>query len=239
VATGVKYIYKTVCCSATGKCCPYVAESKEEYQLVYFPIRGRAEVPRLILEEAGAPYKSVAVSDDDMKPLKASGDLAFGQVPLLRHGNFKLVQSNAIIRYLGRQLGRYGKTAKDRAFIDMVLDGAEDLRMKYLKMIYGDEDFETAKARYLDEVAKVWLGYFETILLKNNGGHGFLVGDQLSVADLSLYEEVDKQGRLFPNLVSAYPLLKAWKTRVETIPRIAAYLASGRRPAFVNGNDRG
>jgi len=232
-------IYKQVKCYLKGNSCPYVSSSAGEYQLVYFRIRGRAEVPRLILEEAGMAYTSVGIGDDDMKVLKVSGQLAFGQVPLLKHGDFNLVQSNAIIRYLGRQFNRYGSNARQRAQIDVILDGAEDLRSKYLKLIYVDEASANSKSVYFENVAKVWLKFFEELLIKNNDGRSFFVGDKLSVADLSVYEEVDKHSRLFPDVLAGYPRLNGHKARIEAIPNIAAYLKSGRRPENVNGNGQG
>jgi len=223
-------------CGSKGKCC---GGEKGAYELTYFPIRGRVEIPRLILEDAGEEYKIVNVGDGDMKALKASGDLAFGQVPLLTHGDLKLVQSNAIIRYLGRHLNRYGQGPRERALIDVAMDGAEDLRQKYLRLIYGDQLADEAKAKYLDEVARAWFRHFEALLLKNNGGQGYFVGSEISIADYSIYEEVEKHTRIFPTLLSEFPLIKGWFTRFEARPNVAAYIKSGRRPVATNGNGKG
>jgi len=206
---------------------------------VYFDVRGRAEVARLIMEELGITYTDTKVNRDDMKVLKTTGDLAFGQVPLLKHGSLKLVQSNSIIRYLGRKNNRYGSSAEERAHIDVALDGAEDIRLRYLNLIYAEKLNDAAKTKHLEEVAKPWLGFMEAMLAKNDGGKGFLVGNQISIADFSVYEELDKTSRIFPDILSQYPLLKGFKQRIELIPRIAAYLQSGRRPAAVNGNGMG
>jgi len=240
---------KRGCCCSNGSCgsgsCGMFScgcdlkRDHGDFQLVYFPIRGRAEIPRLILEEAGATYRNVPVNDEDMKTLKLSGDLAFGQVPLLRHGDFKLVQSNAIIRYLGRLFNRYGSDIRERAQIDMILDGCEDLRLKYLNLIYVDQASVASKAKFFTDVAQPWLGHVQLILLKNGGGKGFFVGSKLSIADLAMYEELDKVSRLYPDVMSSYPLLKAFQSRIESNANIAAYLKSGRRPQNVNGNGQG
>ena len=39
---------------------------------------------------------------------------------MIQHGDFQLVQSNAILRYLGRVLNLYGSNAKEAALIDQV-----------------------------------------------------------------------------------------------------------------------
>jgi len=235
-----KYLWKKAKCCSKGRCGKgHCDEQKGDYELVYFDIRGRAEIPRMLMEESGVSYKNTKVNRDEMKVLKATGELAFSQVPLLRHGGMNLVQSNAIIRYLGRQLKRYGSNALERALIDAAMDGAEDWRLKYLSLIYVDQLSDAAKTKYVNEVAKVWFGYFEIYLLKNNAGQGWFVGNQLSIADFSIYEELDKNTRLFPEIINEFPALKGFKQRFENIPSIAAYFRSGRRPAAVNGNGMG
>ena len=61
----------------------------------------------------------------------------FGQLPALVDPAYgTIVQSNAILRYLGRKLDIYGD---DPTFTDMVLDGVEDWRSPYATLIYTDK----------------------------------------------------------------------------------------------------
>jgi len=222
---------KSSCGSKGDSAHPFtMVEEKGEFDLVYYPVRGRAEVARLIFEETGTPFRNTATGDEDLKGnLKPSGDLAFGQVPLLKHGSFKLVQSNAISRYLGRHFNLYGKNSRERAQIDVVIDGVEDFRVKLNKLVYVDKYSDEARPKYVNEVLKLWLGYFETLLLKNSGGHGFFVGDNLSIGDFAVYEILDVHNFHFPDSLSSFPLLKQFHARIESRPNIAAYLKSGRR----------
>jgi len=167
--------------------------------------------------------------------------LAFGQVPLLQDGDFKLVQSNAILRHLARRIGGdlYGKNAHDHAHVDMILDGAEDLRARYLRLIYGDGCSDPAKATYLADYLPGSLAHFEKILAGVHGGKGYLVGDFFTVADASFFEVLDTQVNLSSTALDATPNLKAYHARVSARPNIAAYLASGRRPGQINGNGKG
>lgn len=48
-------------------------------------------------------------------------------------------QSNSILRHVGRKHGLYGASRAEAAAIDMLLDGVEDLRVKYLQLIYKEE----------------------------------------------------------------------------------------------------
>jgi glutathione S-transferase len=89
--------------------------------LVYFDIRGRAELPRLIMHAAGQSFEE---STD-----KAAHDssLLFGQVPLIVDGDKKIVQSRTIARYLAKKLGLSGKSEADELLCDQLFEGTEDI----------------------------------------------------------------------------------------------------------------
>ena len=53
-------------------------------------------------------------------------------------GDFKLTQSNAILRYLGGKYNLYGNDLKDRAVIDMLIDHAHDFKIGFVMMCKGD-----------------------------------------------------------------------------------------------------
>lgn len=90
-------------------------ESHPKLKLYYFNIAGKGEPIRLLCAYAGLDLEDYRMqSSDEFLKLKADGKLAFGQVPMLEvdEGNGKvhqLVQSTAIIRYLGKLSGLYPK----------------------------------------------------------------------------------------------------------------------------------
>ena len=53
--------------------------------------------------------------------LRDNGFLEFNQVPLLRIDGMNIVQTQAIVRYLARKHGLYGKNAKEDALYAIVL----------------------------------------------------------------------------------------------------------------------
>lgn len=79
----------------------------------------------------------------------ADGKLAFGQVPLLEADGLQLVQSHAILRYLGRVHGWYDGTPAQLAAIDMLADGTEDVRKRLAAIKYAElsEAEKAAKVR--------------------------------------------------------------------------------------------
>ena len=89
--------------------------------LVYFNLRGRGELPRLIMHAAGQPF-----DETEDKELHADS-LLFGQVPLLIDADTRLVQSRTIVRYLAKRLGLCGKSESDELLCDQFFEGTEDI----------------------------------------------------------------------------------------------------------------
>jgi glutathione S-transferase len=210
--------------------------------LVYFAARGRAEVIRLVLAEAGVEYDEHLVAQDtppangrptDFAALKATGDLPFGAVPVWEEpGGFRLSQSQAIACHLARAHGLEGKGPAEKARIDEVLGGVEDLRGELRKLfLVAPGERAALRAELAASTLPRWLGYFERPLGRNGGGD-WAVGSSLSVADLSLFyvlEMIRDNGLV---ALDRFPRLAALFEKVASRPRIAAYLASPGRPKF-------
>jgi len=216
-------------------------EGKDKLSLLYFPIRGRAEAIRLVLEDSKTPYDDKYPENWDEKEKPAgitSGDIPFGQVPSIKDGDFPLVQSNAILRYLGRKLGLYGQSITEQALIDEVMDEAEDVRVAYAFLIYRDKLEAKAKEKH-QQSQDTRLTYLEKFISKNEGGKRYLVGKDFTIADASWFEVLDVHLKIFPSLLDKFPLLKGYYARVASRPNIAAYVSSGRRLKKVNNNGLG
>jgi len=210
-------------------------EGKDDYVLTYFPIRGRAETFRLAFAEAKVPFteKNIPFPDwfgKQKAELTENGTLPFGQLPRLQNGDLAIVQSNAISRYLARKLNLYGNSIAEHSLVDTWLDYTEDVRVRLFKTIYVDKASEASKAEYLPFGEKN-AALMEAQLLRVNEGKGYLAGPSVTVADFSLWELVDVQKGLFPELLPKFPALAAWHARVTARPNIAAYIASGKRHA--------
>lgn len=213
--------------------------------LIYFPARGRAEVIRLILAEAGVVYtehhvgKGTPPQDGrptDFTELKATGQLAFNAVPVWEEADgFRLAQSHAIANHLGRQYGLMGKTLREQALVEQALGGVEDARVDLRRVVAASPEQRPAvRAEILSTTAPRWLGHFERLLSQNGGGAGFLVGDALTTADLALWFLVETyEANGFGAAVAHFPLVAAHFQRIGSRERIAGYLASPKRPPAV------
>jgi len=214
-------------------------ENKGDWTLNYFDMRGRAEPIRIVFHDTKTPFRDE--TPQNWAEMKAQGvkdfTIPFGQMPYLRHGNFHLVESNAILRYLGRKLDRYGSSEEHRSLVDMFLDATESLRSKYADFIYSQQGKEDAKPAYLTRVTE-FLNYVEN-WLSRDGKQKYLVGDDFTVADASFWELLDANMRLSATLVDKYPHIKAYYERVAGRPNIATYLNSPARRAKINANGVG
>ncbi|XP_041498744.1 glutathione S-transferase P-like [Microtus oregoni] len=198
--------------------------------------QNRPEAETSIGADQDQSWKEEVVSIDTwMKGLLKSTCL-YGQLPKFQDGDLTLYQSNAILRHLGRSLGLYGKDQKEAALVDMVNDGVEDLRLKYITLIYTK--YEEGK----DDYVKALPGHlkpFETLLSQNQGGKAFIVCDQISFADYNLLDLLLIHQVLAPGCLDNFPLLSAYVARLSARPKIKAFLSSPdhlNRP--INGNGK-
>jgi len=197
-------------------------------KLTYFPARGRAELIRLALVQAGVHWEEETCNQDSLAKLKENGILAFNQVPLYQEGDFHLVQSLSIARYVASSHNLRGKDVHEAALIDQFVDGIEELLNKLAPSVFPKINEEGIK-KFQSEIAPQWFGYFERALDKSSSS-GWLVGNQVSLADIYLFELVEMM--FDDNSIgdkSKYPKLIAHAGKMSALPNIAAWLKSEKR----------
>ena len=145
----------------------------------------------------------------------------YGQLPKFQDRNLTLYQSNAILGHLGYSLGLYGKGQQEVALLDVVNDVVEDLRCKYILLIYTN--YEAGKEEYVKALPG-YLKPFETLLSQNEGGQAFIVGNQISFVDNNLLDLLLIHQVLAPSCLDSFPLLLAYvaclqrQTQAQGIP---------------------
>ena len=213
--------------------------------LVYFNARGRAELIRLVLAEAGVDWQEHHVGrgtppaggrPTDLAALKASGELPFEAVPVWEEpGGFRLAQSLAIVNHLGRTHGLRGRSPVEAARVDEWLGAIEDVRAEVRKLATIPAEQRAAlRAELRTSILPRWLGLLDRHLRRNRDGAGFTVGDGPTVADLALYYLLElARDNGMGEAIDRYPALVAFARRIASRPRVAAYLGSPKRPPFV------
>lgn len=224
------------------------------YELFYWPsIQGRGEFVRLALEEAGVAYEDVA-----RKPEEEGGGIGaiqeilgdIGQtpgfaVPMLRAGDLVISQTANICMFVAT---RHGLVPDDDAsrlhanqlqltIMDLVNE-AHDAHHPISVAEYYEDQQEAAERRakaFVEMRIPKFLGYFDRAL-QAGAGSGWLVGDQRSYVDLSLFQVLRGLEYAFPKAyarcLDEHDRLAGLVERVEQRPNIAAYLDSDRRIPF-------
>ncbi|XP_070190725.1 glutathione S-transferase P 1-like [Littorina saxatilis] len=208
-----------------------------KYNLVYFPVRGRGEAIRILLVDNDQDYEETNCAPFDKFLAEWKPKMAFGQVPALYDGDFMLVQSNAILRYLARKHGLYGSDDKTAARIDELNDGVEDLRGAYVKLIYTN--YENGKAEYIEKLPNN-LKPFEKLLSASKASDtGAAVGGKMSFVDYNLFDLLENHQILSPGCLDAFPTLKSWHAKIAARPKIVAYhQTEGFKGRAINGNGK-
>lgn len=223
------------------------------YELFYWPsLQGRGEFVRLVLEDAGLPYRDVAreAKDGEARIVDALAHelapYAFA-VPVLRAGPLVISQTVAITRYLGEAHGlapvdeglRHVACAVALTIADLVAEVHDTHHPISVEDYYETQrDAAVQRARVFREARMPrFLAYLEGLLGHDRTSDGrFVVGDRVTYADLAAFQVVEGLAYAFPRrfatLAPAIPKLRAHRDRIAARPRLAAYLASPRRIPF-------
>jgi len=204
------------------------------YKLVYFDIRGRAEISRLVLAQAGQDYEDRRYhfppgadwfgADKEVAPYQ---QLPYLKVDEGKPGAFTVSQSLSIARYLARRHDLMGATVDEEAKIDTLFMGINDAVELVGQIFWSKEKEEVAAELRSKLVKKLEVLDYEIEKLLEKAGP--LVGGAVSLADLYLFTLADQlKGSGYAHLPS-YPRIEAQYQYVGELPRIKEWVAN--RPA--------
>lgn len=167
--------------------------------------------------------------------------LPLGQLPVLKieaDGETKVVpQSDAILRYVG-SLSKNLYPAESALEIDALLETISEFERPILISFLGlvttliaDQEWTEAdklamRKRILETHIPKYFGYVENILKENPSG--WMVGDNLSIADLKWYFLISNLQTgvidgIPADITDAYPLLTEHVQKVRNYPEIQAW----------------
>lgn len=187
---------------------------------------------RWLLAAAGVEFEEEFLETrEQYEKLLQDGSLLFQQTPMVEIDGMKLVQTRAILRYIATKYNLYGKDLKERALIDMYVEGTIDLSLFILPLPFLSlEDKELQLAVIKQKATKRYFPVYEKVL--KDHGQDFLVGNQFSLADIHLFETILMVEEKFSAILNEFPQLQAFKTRISHIPTIKKFLEPGsqRKP---------
>lgn len=226
------------------------------YHLYYWPILGRGEFVRLVLEASGAPYRDVVRLPESegggVKALLALLEEGPGSPPprappILMVGDRIFSQSPSICRFVAEHHGLVGDTEMERQAADQLhltiadlANEAHDVHHPLGSSFYYEEQKPESLRRsavFIKERMPKFLNYFERVLSKNaQGKDQHLLGSALSYPDLTLFQVLLGLEYAFPKafrrVTEKTPRLITLRDAVRKLPRVAAYLDSPRRLPF-------
>lgn len=197
--------------------------------LTYFDIHGgRAEPARLAMHLGGIAFEDKRFAFSEFADVRKT--TPFGQVPVMHIDGVLVTQSDAITRYVGKQVGLYPTDAYQALLCDEVMGALEDANNKLVATfgLKGDALLE-ARTALVGGALSTYLRWLQTQLLAHGGL--YFADQRLTIADLKVFVFVNGllSGHLdhVPTTLVAQvaPALLAHRQRVAETPAIAQYYA--------------
>ncbi|WP_437756772.1 glutathione S-transferase family protein [Sorangium sp. So ce1389] len=201
-------------------------------KIIYFATRGRVEVARLMMELRGAPYEEEFVSLESwVQPQTKErflGCTPFGQLPVLRDGEFTLCQSQAINRYLARKLELYGDTLEQSARIDEVAETAFEVLMD-VGALFWNPRFHEVRADHRAATAKKLERLEDYFIRSRADADHWVVPGRYTLADAAMAYTLESIMPLHTGLVKEVPELYRAMTAFFAADGVREYVRSARR----------
>lgn len=192
---------------------------------------GRAAL--LTLEEKGVGYRLAPVAPGKFKTPEHLARHPFGRVPVMDHGDFRLYETQAILRYIDRVLPKPALTPADPRIagrMDQLMNINDWYLFQGVASVIGFQRIVGPRLMGLtpDEAAiaaampKAQAVFAE--LAGQLGGDEFFAGDSISLADLILVPQLDfmSQTPEWEPLTVDKPNLRAWLDRMSARPSMRA-----------------
>ncbi|CAL8284868.1 unnamed protein product [Arctogadus glacialis] len=194
--------------------------------LHYFDGRGKMESIRWLLTVAEVEFDEVHLTRrDQYEKLLADGVLMFEQVPMVEIDGMHLVQTKAILKYIAEKYNLNGEDIKERAMVDMYSEGLIDLMEMIMVLPFTPPADMKTKLEGIETKAT---GRYLPVFEKAVSGSIFLVGGQLSCADVQLMEcslTLEK----FPGILAQFPNIKSFQGRMSEKPAIQRFFQPGSK----------
>ncbi|EGT37825.1 hypothetical protein CAEBREN_30082 [Caenorhabditis brenneri] len=183
-------------------------------KLHYFAVRGFGEYIRLLFVDNHINFEDVRyeIGGKEWKEMKPK--MIFGHMPYLKGDGLEIVETGAIMRFLGRKFDLNGSTDEEVYFLDMFFEGSRDIRYTF--------SFQRTEEDYLTKTLPDGLQKLEN-LFKIHPGE-FILGDKISYVDYSLFEELDVYHHWSKGILDNFPALKEFWERIWKRPNLKEYL---------------
>lgn len=206
-----------------------------KYRLLYFDLRGRAEVVRLVLNYIGVPFEDAVVSRDTWPEIKRA--MPLGQLPVLwesgERSDTRIPQTMAILRHLARAHGLYGASEREHTLSDVLAETIVDARGRFAPVAYRPNYLkdEAINAHYVESELPESLDRLAKLMRHSTVPEaGYFVTAVPTWADFVAFDFLDMQLQIWPACLESYPAMLGFVERIQSLPTLRDYLAD-RRPS--------
>jgi len=201
-----------------------------------FPRSSFVNIVRLVLTYKDVPYRFHDLEPEMGKPSHLALH-PFNRVPILRHGDFTLYETSAIVAYLDETFPRLPLQPRDipgRARMDQWISMINSYYYPYMiyhvtheRLVFPELGIASDEKVVAHALPKVELG-LQVAERELADGRRYLLGPELTLADFYLLPSTfafgltDEGKRMYPK----YPLFSGWRERMEALPSVKTLRAS-------------
>jgi len=201
----------------------------ENYRLVYFNCRGRAEPARYLFAYANVLYEDVRFEEKDWPTLKQK--MPFGKTPVLEinNGKYVIAESIPITKFLAVEFGLAGMDKFEVAKCDMIVSALRDFETSRWTFFREQDPIkkEELKKTFLNDTAPEFLGQ----MMKQLDDDRYFVGNSLTWTDFCVAHAFTYVKEDCPTIFDNYKPLNEHMNRIFNIPLIKKWIE--RRPKTI------
>ena len=193
------------------------------YKLHGFSQSGNAFKVAFMLRALGVPWQPVFVDffNGATRTPEFRAVNEMGEAPVLEHGSTKLTQSGVILDYLAESLGKFGPrdAAERREILRWILwDNHKftsyNATWRFLVTFLPKAQQNADVIAFLEGRGRAALGVLDGHLM----GRDWIVGDRMTIADLSCAGYMFFADEFPIDWDKDYPSLVAWRERIRALP---------------------
>ena len=201
-----------------------------------FPASSFVHIVRLVLTHKDVPYTFHDLEPDMGSPRHLALH-PFDRVPILRHGEFMLYETSAIVAYLEELFPRPAlqpAQPRDRALMNQWISAVNSYYYSYMIYHVGHErnvfpnlGIESDEKVVAHALPKIEVG-LQVVERQLADGRPYLIGADPTIADYYLLPSTFSFARTGEGkaMYAGYPVFSAWRERMEALPTVQTFRAA-------------
>ena len=192
-----------------------------EYTLHCFAQSGNAYKPALTLQLAGADWRPRFVDyfNGETRTPAYRAINVMGEVPVLEHDALVLSQSGVILDYLAERFPRFSPRGDRREALRWFLFDNHKLTSytatyRFMRSLAATPPDPAVAAEFRKRAEAAW-----SVLDTHLTGRAWVVGDALSIVDLSMCGYLFWNEEIGVDWETSHPAIAAWLARIRAQPR--------------------